>query len=317
VVLNNARRTLSHDAEPTFRDAALEFLRYTENVLQVENSTLRDYRSVIERALIPRFGAVALTEISADLIETYRDELLSAGRIGNRTIVRHLTVLHGVFRRAKRVWRLKENPASAELVRRPRVNYSGEFDLLRPPEITALCQAAESEADAALFMTAAYTGLRQGELLALRWRDLDLPLRRLHVRRNYTHGVEKAPKSKRVRSVPLADEVSGALGRLSRREKFTAHNDLVFCDDEGTYLDHHRLRRRFYAALQRAGVRRVRFHDLRHCFACLAVQALPLSDVQGYLGHAHIATTMRYVHHAPGARDAALLSSVIRGNSSS
>jgi integrase len=162
-----------------------------------------------------------------------------------------------------------------------------------------------------------YTGLRQGELLALRWRDLDLPLRRLHVRRNYTHGVEKGPKSKRVRSVPLADEVSTSLGELSRRENFTAHDDLVFCDEHGTYLDHHRLRRRFYAALKRAGVRRVRFHDLRHSFACLAVQALPLSDVQGYLGHAHITTTMRYVHHAPGARDAALLSDVIRRNGTS
>ena len=257
---------------------------------------------------------MALAEISPDLIEAYRDELLSAGRLANRTIVRHLTVMHGVFRRAKRVWGLEENPATAELVRRPRVSYSGEFDLLRPSEIRALCQAAASDADAALFITAAYAGLRQGELLALRWRDLDLTLRRLRVRRSYTHGVEKAPKSKRVRSVPLADEVIATLEGLTSRERFTAEDDLVFCDEEGTYLDHNRLRRRFYAALERAGLRRVRFHDLRHCFACLAVQALPLTDVQGYLGHAHITTTMRYVHHAPSAGDAALLSDVIRRN---
>src|SRR5436190_1325130 len=101
----------SNPIDGTFGEAAVEFLRYAENVLQVDNSTLRDYRSVIERNLTPRFGAMPLAKISADLIETYRDELLSGRQIGNRTIVRHLTVLHGVFKRAKRVWGLKENPA--------------------------------------------------------------------------------------------------------------------------------------------------------------------------------------------------------------
>ena len=59
---------------------------------------------------------------------------------------------------------------------------------------------------------------------------------------------------------------------------------------------------------------RIRFHNLRHCFATLAVQKLPLPTVQGYLGHAHIATTMRYVHHTPAARDLALLGEAIRGS---
>src|SRR3954470_3221190 len=72
------------------------------------------------------------------------------------------------------------------------------------------------------------------------------------------------------------------------------------------------MRRRYYTALERAGLRRLRFHDLRHCFATIAVQRLPLHTVQGYLGHAHISTTMRYVHHTPAARDVALLSDAIR-----
>jgi integrase len=71
------------------------------------------------------------------------------------------------------------------------------------------------------------------------------------------------------------------------------------------------MRRRFYAALDRAGLRRIVFHDLRHCFASIAVRKLPLSTVQGYLGHAHISTTMRYVHHAPAAEDVALLSAAL------
>lgn len=74
------------------------------------------------------------------------------------------------------------------------------------------------------------------------------------------------------------------------------------------------LRRRFYEALDAAGLPRVRLHDLRHGFGTLAVQAFPITDVQGYLGHAHITTTMRYVHHAPGADHAARLRAVLAGD---
>ena len=74
------------------------------------------------------------------------------------------------------------------------------------------------------------------------------------------------------------------------------------------------LRRRFYAALDAAELPRVRLHDLRHAFGTLAVQAFPLTDVQGYLGHAHITTTMRYVHHAPAAEHAARLQAVLAAN---
>jgi len=69
----------------------------------------------------------------------------------------------------------------------------------------------------------------------------------------------------------------------------------------------HGRRRRFYQALERAGLPRIRYHDLRHCFATLAVQRLELPKVQQYLGHAHISTTMRYVHHTPAVEDAARL----------
>jgi integrase-like protein len=67
--------------------------------------------------------------------------------------------------------------------------------------------------------------------------------------------------------------------------------------------------------VERAGLHRLRFHDLRHCFGTIAAQRLPLPTVQGYMGHAHISTTMRYVHHTPAARDVALLSDAIRGQS--
>ena len=98
---------------------------------------------------------------------------------------------------------------------------------------------------------------------------------------------------------------------LSRREMFTSPGDLIFCSPVGAHLSDRMLRRRFYEALDAAGLPRVRLHDLRHGFGTVAVQAFPITDVQGYLGHAHISTTMRYVHHAPGADHAARLQAVL------
>lgn len=314
-ILTDARRgTLEgmRRTGATFADAATEFLRYVEHVRQREASTVGDYRSVIDGYLIAQFGERRLESITADDIDTYKERLIAEGRLSNRTIVRHLTVLHGIFRRAARVWGLSTNPASADLVERPPLRYSGEFALLSPNEVIALANAADPPQDGTLYITAAFTGLRQGELLALRWRDVDWALQRIQVRRNYTNRQEKTPKSGRVRSAPMVDEVTVALDALSRREHFTRPDDLVFCSDTGDHLDSWALRRRFYAALERAGLRRVHFHDLRHCFASLAVRKLPLSTVQGYLGHAHISTTMRYVHHAPAAQDVSLLSEALR-----
>jgi len=304
-------------ADATFADAAAEFLRYIRDDREREASTLNDYRGVINQYLLPRFGDRDIASITADEIEAYRDELKKmtrpdgSRRLSNRTIVRHLVVLNAIFKRASRVWKLPTNPASGELVDRPPVRYSGEFRTLTPDEVRAVAAAMTVPEEAALVLTAAFTGLRLGELLALRWADIDFVLHRVHVRRSYANGREKAPKSGKVRSSVLVDEVAGALDGLSRRDWFTEPGDLVFCSRLGDHLSHGMLRRRFYEALDNVGAPRVRLHDLRHGFGTLAVQAFPITDVQGYLGHAHISTTMRYVHHTPGANDAARLQAVL------
>jgi integrase len=120
-----------------------------------------------------------------------------------------------------------------------------------------------------------------------------------------------APKSGRVRSVPLIDQAAKALDGLSRRDRFTGDDDLVFANGVGEPIDDSRLRRRFPEALDRAGVKRLRFHDLRHTFGTLAVQAFPLSDVKAYMGHSDISTTMIYVHHVPQVGAADRLSRIV------
>jgi len=124
----------------------------------------------------------------------------------------------------------------------------------------------------------------------------------------------KAPKSGKVRSAPLVDEVRVALNGLSQRDYLDGRDDLVFPAQGGGHLDGMAVRRAFYKALKAAKLPRIRFHDLRHCFATLAVQHWDLTRVQGYCGHAHIGTTMRYVHHSPAVEDAAILSAALRQN---
>jgi integrase len=225
-ILTDARRgTLAGPRTgATFEDAAAEYLRYVEQVRQIDSKTAGDYRGVIDRYLLPEFGEEAIEAITPDKIDAYKEKLIAKGKLSNRTIVRHLTVLHGIFKRAKRKWGLAENPASADLVERPKVVYTGEFDTLDRDEVELLATVAENPQDAAIYKTAAFTGLRQGELLALRWEHVDFVAGLLHVRRNFTGGEEKVPKGKRVRSVPMMSAVVEALATLKEREHFTVDN---------------------------------------------------------------------------------------------
>ncbi len=92
--------------------------------------------------------------------------------------------------------------------------------------------------------------------------------------------------------------------QLKERGEFTDDDDLVFgC--EGDHESHYRLRRRYYEAIDRAGLHRIRFHDLRHVFGSAAITTLDAYKVQSYMGHQHYSTTQRYLHHKPMREDAA------------
>lgn len=318
--LEELKVDLSREAGPagesgaTFKDAAAEFLRYVAEVRQIDAGTVRDYRGVIDGYLVAEFGEKPIEAITPDDIDAYKELLIDADKLSNRTIVRHLTVLHGVFKRAKRVWGLSENPASADLVERPRVVYTGKFDTYDRADLERLAGAAESAQDAALYRIAAFTGLRTGELFALRWRDVDFVGGLLHVRHNWDHKfrVEKMPKGKRVRSVPLMPDAMDALARLKERDHFTGDGDIVFCSEVGEHLDYTRHHRRYKDSLKRAGLRPIKFHDLRHAFGTAAITKLDPYSVQSYMGHSHYSTTQRYLHHKPRREDAAGLQEAFR-----
>ncbi|MCB0862609.1 MAG: site-specific integrase [Solirubrobacterales bacterium] len=301
----------------TFEDAAAEYLRYVTTVRQVDRKTLQDYEGVIEKYLLEEFGPRKIEEITPDCIDSYKENLLAEGRLSNRTIVRHLIVLSGIFKRAMRVWELDRNPAAANLVERPRVSYTGEFEAYDREELELLSACASDRQDATLFKVAAFTGLRQGELLGLRWDCVDFVGGLLHVRRNFSNGEEKVPKGKKVRSLPMMAEVVDMLARLKERDHFTEDTDLVFCSVAGGHLNPDHLRRRYRAAIKKAGLRPIRFHDLRHIFGSTAIRTLDPYSVQSYMGHQHYSTTQRYLHHQPRKQDAARLSEAFKSGDES
>jgi integrase len=236
----------------TVREAAEEWLRHCEWERGVKASTLSEYRSVVDAHIVPRFGHYRLEAVTAREVEAWAAELLASGR-SRRTVNKILVMFGGVFERARRVWALTSNPLAD--VSRKREHYSGDLDFFSPDEVMMLVRAAASEQDAAVFLTAAYTGLRRGELVALKWRDVFFDRESIRVRASYSYGTLTTPKSGKVRTVPMVPAVAEALARLGRRDLFVSDDDLVFPGLAGDYLDGSALRRRYKAALKRAGLR--------------------------------------------------------------
>ena len=188
------------------------------------------------------------------------------------------------------------NPVA--LVEKPRGRRNLDIRFLDVQELEALLAATPTDergtTERVLYLTAAMTGLRRGELLALRWQDIDWTAGVVRVRRNYTRGQFGTPKSRRSsRAVPLAQRVRDELQLHYERSRFQAPADLVFCHPQlGVVLDPAKLRRRFQAAARRAGLRPVRFHDLRHTFGTrMAAAGAPLAMDPG------MARTQRLPNH--------------------
>jgi integrase len=289
----------------SFAEACEDYLAHKESDRRLKPTTLRDYRSTVKFHLLPAFGSLPVEDITTDMIESWKLTL----DMSNGTKIKVLTVLYGVMERARKRHRLAVNPVREVEKPRREGGQGDELQFYSPEEVLALVRAAESEQDAAIFLTAAFTGLRRGELVALRWRDVDFPGSVIRVSGSYSEGHLTRPKSNKVRAVPMAPEVGTALARLGQRERWTADDDLVFPGVTGAYLDASALYRRFMSTARRAELRRLRFHDLRHTFGT-TMAANPKVDtrrLQEWMGHADISATLRYSHYVPRHDDAALV----------
>ena len=325
----------------SFRDVAHAYLRWLEDVRGAKPSTLVGHRSVLAEPGTPykRGSGATLGHVMAALggrpaakITTREIEgvLTTVGETGAspRTVNKHRNVIAAVFGYGCKpsTYALPVNPAKdADRRREP---HPGALVFYSPEEVEAIARAladghhrdrsalsvgdqerealrAEDRQDAEIVRVAAYAGLRQGELLALRWRDVDYAGSALNVARAMSAGVESSTKSGHVRRVPLADQAAAALDRMSRREHFTTPDDLVFCNVLGRPLDDSALRRRYRRAQAAGGVRPLRFHALRHTFgSLLAMRGVDVVTIQKAMGHSALATTSRYLHARPASEQA-------------
>jgi integrase len=294
----------------TFGQAADAYLASLEAKItsgSFRASTLRTYRNIIEADLRPRWGDRPAGTITRDEIDAYRATLVDRG-LAATTINQTRAIVRAIFASAD----LKDDPSIAFDRAKTRRATSGAITFYRPDEVGQLVEHAADEQDAGLYLTAAFTGLRASELRALRWRSVDFGDSLVHVERGFTdEGGEDLPKSYRVRSVPMMPQVARALAGLRKREFFTSDDDLVFANVVGDVLDYDAMYRRYKRAQERAGVRPLRFHDLRHSFGTMAVRAFPITDVQTWMGHADIATTRKYIHYAPQPEAAARLGALV------
>ncbi len=307
-ILTDARRGAKDQVRTgiTFDLAAESWLAWGVRDRDWKPSTLSDNRSVLNAHLLPAFANRRIEKITPDDIEQWRDELVDDRGASRRTANKCLIILGAILERAIKTHGLIANPARE--VSKLRVRYDpNQYDFYSPEEMAQLAEAAASDQDRAVFLTAAFTGLRMGELIALRWGDVDFDTEALHVYGSYSLGTLTAPKSGLTRTVPTAKQVHAL---LKEHRDCVAHGraDLVFGGERGEFLDGSALRRRYKKALKNAGLRPLRFHDLRHTFGSIAINQATIVQVQAWMGHSDVQTTMKYMHHRSRAGDARLLS---------
>ncbi|HYR88530.1 MAG TPA: site-specific integrase [Terriglobia bacterium] len=256
-------------------------------------------KGTIER-LTTYFGDTQLVGITPEGINSYRQERTKVDGVTERTVNRDLQELKTMFNKIiidKRWRKVLENPVSYVKLSKEcneRVRY------LEPTQITTLLAKAPKHLKP-IVITALHTGMRRGELLRLKWDDINFKENLLHV---------KESKNGEGRYIPLSDELRHTLLQLPSRFK----GGLVFPSNkplrknrDGEQHPYRDVKNSFHATLAAAGITDFRFHDLRHTFAStLVMHGADLNTVRDLLGHKSIKMTLRYAHLSPKQRQAAI-----------
>ena len=297
----------------TVDEVAARYVAYAERRGRKE-STRQNVESEVRVHLAPFFRGRSLDAIRhedvLDLVATLEAKGLAPKT--TRNIIATLSALFTFARAPQRAWATVNPCDGLEL---PAVPEHVEIRFLTLDDVDLLLAHARPgmfhSIDRGLYLAAAMTGLRKGELVALRWRDVDWPAARIRVRQNYVRGEFGTPKSRRsTRSVPMADEVAGELERLYQQSRWQADNDLVFAHPAtGEPLPKPNITRRMRAALTAAGLDPAHtFHHLRHTFGThMAAAGVPMRTLQEWMGHRDLATTQLYADYAPSTREAEMV----------
>jgi integrase len=302
-------------AQTTLEEFLHQWLISYQN--SIRPNTFNQYAGLIHNRIIPALGKIKLKDLSTTQVQVFINSEVKRG--ASPPMIRYI---HGVLRRALNFalkWNLiVRNPALG--VSRPRI-IRNEMKTLSDDQVRSFLSSVRGNRYEALYWLALSTGLRQGELLGLKWSDLEWSTKHLHIRRQVQRQKGKGlvltePKSAAgKRLVVLSSHTIGALQthfNLQIDEKIAAgkrwqENDLIFPSTFGTPLDHSNLSKDFKESLKRAGLPEIRFHDLRHTSASLMLmQGVNPKIVQERLGHSDISLTLNtYSHVMPSMQESA------------
>jgi integrase len=284
-------KELSTQDEPTFEQFAWKW--YDEYVVSNNKySEQRTKKYLLGATIVPFFGKIPVGQITTHHIEQYKALQIKRG-VTNKTLRNRLTVLNKCLATAYEWLDLDGAP--------PKIKWPkcapNKTDYLSPEECELLLQNSDGVVYEMILM-ALRTGMRQGELRGLQWSSIDWQNQSLAVRHSRCDYQKElvSPKSNKERYIPLDIDL---YEMLYKRKK---HSGYVFADEDRQPFDGERLIHRLAKVCEKAGLRKITWHILRHTFAThLAGKSVPLHAVQALLGHSNIITTMRYAHVAPSA----------------
>ena len=269
-------------AKIKFEDFCLEY--YNIHSKPNKKSWKMDYFHLEE--LKKFFKGKYLYEITASDIEKFKIERLK--KVSPSTVNRQLGVLRGMFNKAIAWGKLEKSPMrTVDFLKEPK----GRLRFLEREEIPRLLSNSTKKLRP-IVTVAIFTGMRRGEIFRLKWHDIDF-------RRNIITLLDTKNGDKR--EVPMNEQVKTALIRVPKNPE----SPYVFCNEEGQPL--HDVRKSFWTALRKSGIKDFRFHDLRHTFASqLVMSGIDLNTVRELLGHKDMTMTLRYSHLSPSHKQRAV-----------
>jgi len=289
--------------------------RWRESVLPAtcKPATVADYESILDNHVLPVFKSQPIDKINRLSVKVFLLQKINQG-LAVSTVTHIKNAISGVFNLAVDDEVISVNPAQklGKIMKAQERRLKG--DPLNREELAVLLEAFQQHYPKhyPMALTLARTGMRLGEALALQWGDIDLKGRFIYVQRGFSRGKIQTPKSGKPRPVDMSRQLADVLSELKEDRKVIAFEgngqEWVFADENGAPFYSMSFQRIFKRALQKAGLRHVRVHDLRHTFASLLIQAgESLAYVKDQLGHHSIKVTVDiYGHLCPEGNKAAV-----------
>jgi integrase len=301
---------------------------------QVKASTWDSYMRNLRLHVVPRIGHRTLQQLSPPILNGLYAELMESGRksragggLSAKTVRYVHATVHKVLADAVDAGLLSINPADRARPPKPRVAAQSEMKCWDAEQLAKFLVQVEGHRLQAAFHLAAMTGMRRGEVLGLRWHDIDFEAGRLAVRHTLVsvayHLRDSTPKTHQARVIDLDTRTVDQLvvHRVRQEAERVAwgagfqENDLVFRREDGSPVHPDSFTQTFDAEVRRSGLPRIRLHDLRHTHATIALGAgVPVKVISERLGHENPAFTLKqYAHVMPGmqAEAAALIAALV------